>query len=217
MRILTYTLRADGPADSVLLPILRWLLEDQLPDVEMREQFADPRYPNSSQLLESIHQSLELYPCDLLFIHRDAEKHSMSDRLKEINTAISKLTVSVQYIAVIPIRMTEAWLLIDEVAIRSAAGNPNGKTKLDMPKLRELESLPDPKTVLNNLLIEASELSGRRKKTFDVNRARLALSDWIISYEPLRSLKAFKQLELSIQQFGFNFHRNSQHYGKSNE
>jgi hypothetical protein len=42
----------------------------------------------------------------------------------------------VRHIPVVPVRMTEAWLLADEFAIRSAPGNPNGTQSLDLPDLR---------------------------------------------------------------------------------
>ena len=50
----------------------------------------------------------------------------------------------VRHVLVIPVRMTEAWLLIDELALRRAAGNPNGRNPLDLPALKDLEALPEP-------------------------------------------------------------------------
>jgi hypothetical protein len=44
--------------------------------------------------------------------------------------------------------MTEAWLLIDEKAIREAAGNPKGRQPLNLPKPSKTEELSDPKETL---------------------------------------------------------------------
>ena len=73
---LKYTLRADGPTDAMLMPILRWTLERALPGVELQGFFADPRtFPRGtkSRLAPTIRVAIDLYPCDLLFVHRDAE------------------------------------------------------------------------------------------------------------------------------------------------
>jgi hypothetical protein len=94
--------------------------------------------------------------------------------------------------------MTEAWLLIEASAIRAAAGNPNGTVPLVLPKRTELESLPDPKRVLRDLLVVASEFHGRRRAQFDVAGAASRVARLIEDYAPLRALQAFKELERDL-------------------
>ncbi len=83
----------------------------------------------------------------------------------------------VPWVPVIPIRMTEAWLLLDESAIRKVAGNPNSKMQLALPRARDVEAVPDPKEVLRNVLAVASGLSGRKleklRKRFPYHRQQL--------------------------------------------
>src|SRR5262249_34801620 len=100
----------------------------------------------SRTLSDRIQKSIELYPCDLLFVHRDAEKELPERRRNEIRQAIelvSKETSFLPIVCVVPVRMQEAWLLFDEPALRRAAGNPNGRMILQLPHLGELEGLPD--------------------------------------------------------------------------
>lgn len=59
--------------------------------------------------------------------------------------AVTGVAAGARVVPVIPGRMTEAWLRLDEAAIRRVAGNPNGRTKLGLPKLHEVESVADPK------------------------------------------------------------------------
>ncbi len=73
----------------------------------------------------------------------------------------------VPHVPVIPIRMTEAWLLLDEAQIRRVAGAPNDKTALDLPRAGKVESLPDPKALLKTTLARASGLKGRRLEQFN--------------------------------------------------
>jgi hypothetical protein len=114
---------------------------------------------------------------DLIVLHRDADRDGRKPRLAEISAAARKVMPNVPHVPVIPIRMTEAWLLLDEAAIRRVAGAPNGKTPLNLPKASKVESVPDPKAVLKETLTRASGLTGRKLATFngrfDRNRALL--------------------------------------------
>ena len=103
-------------------------------------------------------------------------------------------------VCVIPVRMQEAWLLFDEPAIRTAAGNPNGRNRLDLPRLQHVEGLPDPKEVLYELLRTASGLSGRRHKKLPVSQLAQRVSDFIDDFAPLRTLPAFTALEDEIRE-----------------
>jgi len=94
-------------------------------------------------------------------VHRDAEGETLERRVIEIKGVVADLPDPL--VPVVPVRMQEAWLLIDEPALRCAAGNPNGVINLDMPAIDRLEGIPNPKQVLHELLLDASELTGRRR------------------------------------------------------
>jgi len=197
-------LLTDGPADKALVPILTWLLHQCLPDIPIQSRWADlrrlPRPPR--ELADKILKSIELYPCDLLFIHRDAEKASLDTRLNEIKRALNEISANIKIppaVSVVPVRMTETWLLFDVDAIRQAAGNPNGTVPLDMPALRDLEKQKKPKKYLHALLQTATELGSHRKKRFDTNSAILRIPEYIDDFSPLRKLSAFIALEEEIK------------------
>jgi hypothetical protein len=95
--------------------------------------------------------------------------------------------------------MQEAWLLFDERAIRSAAGNPNGQISLVLPPLNTLEQLPNAKQVLYDLLCEASELAGRRRKQFRAHTRARRVAEVINDFTRLRALCAFRRLEDDIR------------------
>ncbi|MFM7441915.1 MAG: hypothetical protein ACKO2V_25505 [Snowella sp.] len=114
----TYTLLCDGSSDKALLPILDWLFQQHLPDLEINRNWADlSRIPNQlNSLSERIKMSIDVYPCDFLFVHRDAENQKREQRIAEIEKAVKELGESFnpKVIYVIPVRMTEAWLLFNE-------------------------------------------------------------------------------------------------------
>jgi hypothetical protein len=201
MAALRFTLLADGPTDDSLLPALEWVLMQAGVARAIAPQWADFEYVRKPPRgLESrILQAVDLYKCDVLFVHRDAEAQQPGRRFEEIRCAASYLgSESPCVIPVVPVRMTEAWLLFHEASIRQAAGNPNGSTPLGLPPLSKLEKLPDPKKDLHEALREASGLSGRRRKAFDARRAARGVAQLIDDFSPLRSLSAFKALESEV-------------------
>lgn len=205
MKELRYTLLSDGSSDRALIPLLTWLLRAHGVECAIQSRWADlrrvPKPPK--KLSERIRLSLDLYPCDLLFIHRDAEKEPHKVRVAEIQEAISEALKSVPVlhaVCVVPMRMQEAWLLFDEAALRRAAGNPRGRTILQLPASAQVEQLPDPKSILYERLREASELTGRRLKNFPVRERAQRVAELIDDFEPLRNLTAFGALEAEIKQ-----------------
>ena len=205
MQRLRYTVLGDGSSDRALIPILTWLLRQHCREVPILPMFADLRDLRRPPriLPERIQQSVELYPCEVLFVHRDAERESVDKRAEEIRQAVEKsgLQSPPPVICAIPVRMLEAWLLIDEVALRQASGNPSGNLPLSLPDVNGLETLQDPKETLYTLIRGASGLQGRRLRHFDrtLPRRLQQVADEIDNFGPLRRLAAFRRLEGEIE------------------
>jgi hypothetical protein len=197
MPSIEFTLLADGSSDAVLIEPLTWLLR-QLGCEAANGTWADLRFLRSppKDLRARIEAAVDLYPCDLLFVHRDAEAKPAEARIAEIDAARDGLPTLA--VPVVPVRMQEAWLLIDEAALRRAAGNPNGRMPLAMPGIDALEGIADPKAMLHDLLRQASGLQGRRLKRFIPGRQTLRLGQLIDDYSALRRLPAFQQLEKQL-------------------
>ena len=204
MTELRYTLVTDGSSDIALIPILTWLLRENGVVYTIQSEWADlNRVPHSKRrrLEDKIYWSLELYPCELLLVHRDAERETRETRVHEITTAITNANTSVPAAGcVVPIRMQEAWLLFDESAINHAAGNSSNRESLNMPPISRLEELPDPKTELHDRLKLASNLTGRRLRKFSANAHARRVTQFIHDFSPLRRLSAFAALEYEIQE-----------------
>ncbi len=205
MRPIRYTLLSDGSTDKVLLHHLRWLMVANGGDRPLEPMWADlrslPRPP--SGFSEKIIAALDLCPCEIFFVHRDAEREQQEVRTEEIRRGISQvcddLFLKQPYVAVVPVRMTEAWLLFDEAAIRRAAGNPSGRDPIAMPPLARMDSIPDPKSLLHDLLLSASGLSSRRLGAFKVAQAVHRVAELIDDFAPLRVLPTFAALEADVR------------------
>lgn len=202
-KVYRHTLLCEGSSDANLIPILNWLLREKGGLSLVQGQRADPsRLPKkSSGMSAQIMETVKYYGGDLLFIHRDADREPASVRHEEIRRAVEAARMAdfaEPAVAVVPVRMMEAWMLFDENAIRKASGNPNGKTKLDLPSLRKLESLPNPKANLKQALETASELHGRNLKKFHASEAVRRIPEYVTDFSPLRELDSFLQLEAAI-------------------
>ena len=198
MTTLACTLLADGASDRVLEPVLRWLLDTHCP-YATDLQFAEYLPGNPKGLAARMVTAIDQYPCELLFVHRDAESGRPEVRQREIDEAWASILGGRHLVAIIPVRMTEAWLLLDEAAIRSASGNSNGTMPLTLPGAARLESLKDPKEYLFDALRTASGHSAGRLKAFSPEARRHRVAELMFSFEPLRALPSFLRLEAQLQ------------------
>jgi len=173
------TLVAEGRTDERLIPILTWLAAQADIDREIERADFFRLGDRPANLSERIKQAVKFFPCDILFVHRDSDGAPVADRSAEILTAVTASGVGVKYVAVIPVRMQETWLLFNEAAIRAAAGYPRGRSPLRLPAIPRLESVANPKDTLEAALQTASGLSGRKLKKFDANKAAYRLAELI--------------------------------------
>ena len=140
-----------------------------------------------------------MFPCDFLFVHRDDEGRGIALRQREIENSWPTGAQTSVLICVIPVRMTEAWLIANAEPIRLAVGNPNGTDVLDLPAAKDIESSPDPKEILFGALKKASGLNARRKASFNPHKFRHRVSELIDDLAPLRLLASFKHLEAQVK------------------
>ncbi|GGO66560.1 DUF4276 family protein [Nonomuraea cavernae] len=169
----------EGTSDSgITTHVRRIAIENGLDVVitdPMMERLPPSRRRTTKSKLEMIKEIGGAY--ELVIVHRDADRDGRECRLREIETAVAEVMPGIPFAGVIPIRMTEAWLMLDERNLRQVAGNPNGRMSLGLPKPRSVESIPDPKAVLAEKLALASGLSGRKlekfKKRFPEHRRQL--------------------------------------------
>lgn len=194
----------EGTSDNGLVPLLRDLCvlsgadatEIQLDWNKLEGKVGRSVSQKAQAALEQV-QNL-----DLLFIHRDADERESQGRYEEIAQAIESLGILIDYVAVVPVQETEAWLLLDQNAIREVAGKPKGRVRLSLPSPQQVENISNPKERLKELLAKASELKGRRLKRFQKS---FPLHRWellqLLDYEgPLSQVPAFKRLVNDISQ-----------------
>lgn len=137
---------------------------------------------------------------EIVFVHRDAEKQDPSLRYKEVQDAVDAARPGLPAVAVVPVRMTEAWLLLDEDQIRQVAGRPRSTVALKLPPISKIEAHPDPKQLLRDALRVASGLHGRRLDRFQhqFSSNRRTLLQRLDINGPVQNLSSWRMLESTL-------------------
>ena len=198
-RVVNSVLVADGRSVRVLVQFIDRLMAIHCPCLFRATDFVDD-YPEAvTGLAQRVLHALRQYPADIVFVHRDAElRDAVSQREQEIAAAVATLPTPKPVIAIVPVRMTEAWLLTDEQAIRKAAGNPHGTALLALPALHQIEAI-DAKARLFEALRSAKNLGKRRTGKLHPEQLRHRVADHLDDFTTLRSLPSFARFEAAVQ------------------
>ena len=140
---------------------------------------------------------------DLWFIHRDADDGNYTGRVSEIEEGARQAELKTDWVPLIPVRETEAWLLLDEAAIRRAAGSPKGRRPLNLPRPSQVEAVSDPKKALEVALCTASDFQGQRLKRFRrrLGDARRILLEQLPIGGQLEEVPAWQRLNNAVLHF----------------
>ena len=188
-RQLSFCVVADGGTDRVLVPIIQWAIHRLDPDVEILEPAFKKRKMPVTDYLQAYQPEAML-----AFVHRDAESASLQERLREFSDIVRD-----DIVPVVPVRMSEAWLLFDKHAIARAADRPS--YDVAVPEIAELERLANPKSLLESLLLEAAgSPTGRRLKNFrrSIIDRRVSVASLVTDFSPLEALDAFAHFQRTL-------------------
>jgi Domain of unknown function (DUF4276) len=160
---------AEGSSDVPLADLVTQLFAER----QVRVRLSQPDFTRLTKVDKDVRSKVSAgllladTDVDVIVVHRDADNAGHGARENEIARAVADLSSNARVVPVVPVRMTEAWLLLDEAAIRRVAGRPTGRTKLPLPKPHEVESIADPKRVLQQCLLAAADCTGRRRERAD--------------------------------------------------
>ena len=196
-----YALISDGTSDRVLLKIIDWTFYHFL-NLETSGERADFYYSKTKpqSISEKVELVIEQYDdLDFIVIHRDAERETYEKRVEEIEKELTLIkNQSLTSIPVIPVRMTEAWLLFDSKAIASASGNPNLPDLPALPPLNTVETLRDPKSLLEKLIKDSCGLRSRGLKKLNTRHCIQLIPDFVEDFSPLLTIPSYQRFKQKI-------------------
>ena len=142
-RSVSFAFLCEGPSDTGLIAHLETLL------VHFGAQEAtgmpDTRKGTIRARLRQLLTEATGAGINMVFIHRDSDGPDREGREREIRHGVEESGFPHPFIPVIPVQETEAWLLLDEQAIRDVVACPKGKQALKLPKPNAIEGTKNPK------------------------------------------------------------------------
>lgn len=206
MRQLVLALYAEGHTDERFLPIIMQRVADRLlrryavASVDVLEPLSlkvSAKIDNRAQRILSAAKMAHGY--NALIIHADADAATMEDALRNryepgnrlVQTSEGRLCTDLA--PLIPIRMTEAWMMADFDAFQDVVGTDLSADDLRFPsKPHQVEKVRDPKSKLS---IALNQIFSRRRR-----RKMASLGQY---YEPLARRISLNKLEKipAFQQF----------------
>jgi len=133
---------------------------------------------------------------NIVFVHADGAGDPAKARAEAVQPALDALQArfpgAAPGVAVVPVRETEAWLLVDGDALRSAFGVNLSDSQLGLPNPRHLaESCIDPKALLDAAFMATGPTGLRKRK--GTSPMLNALGDQV-SLDCLAHLPSFRRL-----------------------
>lgn len=202
MRYLASALAAEGPSDQRFLkPILRRLIEDlclqYANDLVSIAEIQEVK-GRGLDIIANLKDGLKYF--HLLFIHVDGRSNPEGVRAQQVEPIILELKKQIgsdqsrpTVVAVVPVRETEAWALVDGEALRKALGISIDDRGLGIPsRPREVEHIPDPKASLRTVFQNAI---GQRRGSRRNVAAELGKIGESIELGRLKKVPAFSRLE----------------------
>jgi len=178
MKQLVLALYAEGRTDERFLPVIvqreaDWLLRQHaLAAVDVLEPLsleADPEASNRAKRILSVARQAAGFHA--LIVHADADAPTAGDALQHRFQPGRRLVQESEndacrdLLPIIPIRMTEAWMMADVEAFREVVGTDLRAEDLGFPtRSHQVEAIQDPKHELNMALSQIFTRRRRRKK-----------------------------------------------------
>ena len=215
MKSLVMALLAEGSTDNRFLNSIaqrtasRILNLKSMSVVDVPElQIISPR-ATGSQVDRILYAAQAAHGHHLLLVHADADartfKTAWSERIEpglfEIREAHKRGTpVCDRIVPVIPIRMTESWMLADPDALVAVIGTSVSPRELSLPnKPSQVETIAHPKTKLQEVLNVAVGGSSRRRRAREIGRIYEPLARGI-DIERLARVPAFRKFQKDLTQ-----------------
>ena len=141
----------------------------------------------------------------ILCIHVDADASSDKQVFENrISPAFKKIIDSEEegicknLVAIVPIYMTEAWMLADKELLKAAIGTSKNNKELGIH--RSPESIANPKKVIEDAIVIArKDIGKRRRKNLTIAKLYEPIGE-DIALEKLEQLSAYKKFQNSIRE-----------------
>lgn len=178
MTTLVTALYAEGSTDQRFLPLIIQRTAVQILSqrghtiVDVLEPMPVEPAKKDDRAQSILAVARQVHGYHLLFVHADADASSTTPALRQrIEPGVALIqaaqqrgeTVCTDLVPIVPVQMTEAWMLVDRDALLSVIGTPPEHHNLDIPfRPQHVEQIADPKQQLARIFAEALASRTRR-------------------------------------------------------
>lgn len=205
-------LYVEGPTDARALPVLvrrtaeHILTQRGRPDVDVLEPLVIGQVEADDHAGRILEAARSTHGYHVLLVHADADAPTREkayqerflpglNRVHEAASAAEK--VCKLLIPLIPVRMTEAWMIADAEAVREVIGTDVPAADLGLPaRPHEVEAVQDPKGVLAEAVRRAIA-SRRLRRRFSIGSLYEPVAQ-TVRLECLAGVPAFQQFEQEL-------------------
>jgi hypothetical protein len=207
MKQLVIAFSPEGPTDvRFLREIIRRTATELLSSLQARgeaevlDPIPLPREKGSAATkILQLSRDARGYHC--LVIHADADHATpalaLTDRIQPGRQLVAQEpigSVCPIIIPLIPVHMTEAWMLADPDALLKATGTPLSASQLNLPNAAGAERKAQPKAFLEEFLRHSQAHLSRKRDRIDIGDLYALLSDTISSTR-LNALPSYQQFK----------------------
>lgn len=156
------------------------------------------------QILEASKLGIEKYGVKILFVHTDADDLSdetvFNSKINPAKTALENAEGDFckTMVAVVPVQMTESWMLADKTLLKSEIGTEKSNEELGIN--HDPESFSDPKKIINNAIrISRTHLTRRRRKKGIQIGELYQIIGSKVQLERLETVPSFEKFKLELR------------------
>ncbi len=162
------------------------------------------------QVLEAIRTGVDEFGIMALCVHTDADYEddsvAMENKIKplldEINTQGDEFCKVV--IPIIPVYMSEAWMLADKNLLKNQIGTSKSDRELGINK--DPETVADPKYLINEAIrIAIADLGKRRRRALFIKDLYLPIGQ-SIALDQLAALSSYRKFKKNVEQAFGDWH-----------
>lgn len=152
----------------------------------------------TQQVLKAAQKAKQEYGATIICVHSDADSSSIDNTLntkfvpaqrcllEQENDSCSRILVNL-----IPVHMTEAWILADKQLLKRQIGTTLSDTELNLNK--DPESISNPKQAIENAIrIARQNIVKRRRRNLEIGELYAPLGQ-LINIDQLMDLKSYRQ------------------------
>jgi hypothetical protein len=210
-KIIYVAFHGEGPTDERLFVniseriIKEYLLENNI-SAQISWLVLKDKKPTSEQTLTYAAKASK--DQDILIFHRDADntdwKICYSQHFQDGLETIEQLSNHVackKIITLIPVKETEAWMLCDKELFRDIIETDLSLASLGLTyQIKNIESIGDPKSLIENAINLHRQSLSRRRRKFAVNLSEIyERFSQEIQFEHLENLDSFNRFKESIR------------------